>query len=585
MIKNNGIFVLLFLLTTNHSYRSGSGPAFRPTRDSVPAVLTPTSETAAPTIGFFLDSWAPKQFIRPATQPAPAPDAPAAATAPAAPAAASTLTIFADSVITRIPPVEFGHNANTWMGTMTTQLMLMLHLHNLRPHVIRWPAGSGSDAYFWNCGPGGLPADVPAQLVNKDGKKESQQWFYGKPHDGYSASLDDYYSLLKETGNEGLITVNYGYARYSTAPDPVAAAAHLAADWVRYDHGRTRYWEVGNENFGTWECGYRIDTGANKDGQPRILSGELYGKHFCVIADSMRKAAAETGATIYIGAVTVEAPPHTWDMPITRDWNKGMLRAIHGQADYYVVHNYFTPYNKNSTAGEILHEAATVPGQMMSYVVQCLGENGAAIKPVAMDEWNMFATGSRQQVSNTSGLFAVLVMGEALRSKFGLCARWDLYNGWADGNDHGLFSAGDEPGVMRWSPRPSFFYLYYMQRFLGDRLLNSRSAGDTSLRAYASSFSSGEIGTAIVNTSGKPAALAIDIRHFTPGSHFYWYSLTGEGNDEFPRKVLVNGRTATTAAGGPVDYATLPAYTAPTNGGINITVPARGAVFLVVEKK
>ena len=566
MIKNSCILALLFLLTHDHPHPSNR-------------------ETAAPTIGFFLDSWEPKQFIRPATQPAPQPDAPASgSTASTAAKAASALTIFADSVITRIPPVEFGHNANTWMGPMTTQLMLMLHLRNLRPHVIRWPAGSGSDAYFWNASPGGLPADVPAQLVNKDGKKEAPQWFYGKPRDR-SASLDDYYALLKATGNEGLITVNYGYARYSTAADPVAAAAHLAADWVRYDQGRTRYWEVGNENFGTWEWGYRIDTGANKDGQPKILSGELYGKHFCVIADSMRKAAAETGAVIYIGAVTVEAPPHPWDMPVTRDWNNGMIKATHGQADYYIVHNYFTPYNKNSTAGEILQEAATVPGRMMNYVIQSLGDNGAAIKPVAMDEWNMFATGSKQQVSNISGLFAVLVMGEALHNKFGLCARWDLYNGWAGGNDHGLFSAGDEPGVMKWSPRPSFYYLYYMQRFLGDRLLNTRSAGDTSLRAYASSFSSGEIGAAVVNTSEKSATLSIDIRHFTPGSRYYWYSLTGEGSDEFPRKVVVNGRTTTAAAGGPVDYATLPAYTASTSRGINVSVPARGAVFLVVEKK
>ncbi|MDV3197476.1 MAG: hypothetical protein Q8884_02725 [Sweet potato little leaf phytoplasma] len=35
--------------------------------------------------------------------------------------------------------------------------------------------------------------------------------------------------------------MNYAYARYSTAADPVAAAAHLAAEWVRHDNGRTKY--------------------------------------------------------------------------------------------------------------------------------------------------------------------------------------------------------------------------------------------------------------------------------------------------------------------------------------------------------
>jgi len=542
---------------------------------------------AAPTIGFFLDSWKEKSFITPPTQPAP----PSIQLATAATTKNTPiLTIDADSVVTLIPPGEFGHNIDTWMGSMANPLFL-LHLNNLQPHVIRWPAGSGSDAYFWNSGPDNLPADVPAQVVDKDGKKQAPGWFYGRPKNGF-ASIDDYYALLKHTGNEGLITVNYGYARYGTSADPVAAAAHLAADWVRYDSGRTRYWEIGNENNGTWEYGYRIDSAESRSGQPNLLTGALYGKHFRVFADSMRKAAAEVGARIYIGAVTVEGPPHPWDFPVTRTWNAGMMPATRDCADYYVVHNYFTPYKTNSSAAEILRAAATIPGEQMRYVTQQLHENGVPIKPVAMDEWNMFATGSRQQVSNASGLFSVIILGEALRSKYGLAARWDLVNGWDNGNDHGLFSAGDEPGVMRFTPRPSFYYLYYMQRFMGDRLLNSSVTGDTTLKTYASAFSSGEIGAALVNPGTTPVTLKLDIRHFHPGKNFLWYTLNGDTTataaptsaDEFSRKVMVNGLTTRTAAGGPPDYARIPAYTAPTAHGISITIPARGAVFLVVEK-
>src|SRR5882672_8370841 len=36
----------------------------------------------------------------------------------------------------------------------------------------------------------------------------------------------------------GIITVNYGYARYGKGPSPVQTAAHLAAQWVRYDQGK-----------------------------------------------------------------------------------------------------------------------------------------------------------------------------------------------------------------------------------------------------------------------------------------------------------------------------------------------------------
>ncbi|MEI9958909.1 MAG: hypothetical protein WDM90_21935 [Ferruginibacter sp.] len=38
--------------------------------------------------------------------------------------------------------------------------------------------------------------------------------------------------MLSQTNSTGIITVNYGYARYGTSANPVAAAAHLAADWV-----------------------------------------------------------------------------------------------------------------------------------------------------------------------------------------------------------------------------------------------------------------------------------------------------------------------------------------------------------------
>ena len=275
-----------------------------------------------------------------------------------------------------------------------------------------------------------------------------------------------------------------------------------------------------------------------------------------------------------------------------RNWNSGMMKSIHDQADYYVVHSYFTPYNQNTSAHDILDYAAVTPGHIMDYVQQSLHDNGAAIKPIALDEWNMFAEGSHQQVSNISGLFGVIVLGEAMRNKFGLAARWDLYNGWNSGNDHGLFSAGDEPGIARWSPRPSFYYLYYLQRTIGDQLLQSHVKGDTTIHAYASRFSSGELSAAIVNSDTVAKTITIEPKHLEQPPHsrgsgpmYYWYSLQG-GNDngEFSARVFVNGKGPDLAAGGPADYTTLKANAAAVSGGIRLTVPARGAVFVVIGK-
>ncbi len=469
---------------------------------------------------------------------------------------------------------------------MITEPVFMQHLRDLRPNVIRWPAGSGSDGYWWDRAPGDLPADVPRMLLDQNGKKKIANYFWGRPTGRQSASVDAYYEMRRETGNEGLITVNYGYARYGTGPHPAETAAHYAAEWVRYDHGRTRYWEVGNENYGFWEWGFRIDTTQNKDGQPKFLTGQLYAKHFKIFADSMRQAAAELGVKIYIGAVTAEGEAMKWDWPTRRNWNREMMKELNGAADYYVVHNYFTAYKKNISAAEILHDADSVPAAQMKFVTESLAAVGAPVRPIAMDEWNMFAAGSMQQVSNISGLFADIVIGETLTSKYGLACRWDMLNAWEGGNDHGLFSAGDEPGVARWSPRPSFYYLYYLFKMQGDRLVATVS-GDTSIiRAYGTTWSSGAVNVTLVNVSPEAKTVRVNGKGYTPGKRFYWYSLEGgDDNGEFSRRVFVNGEGPKAAAGGPDDYATLPAWSASTAGGVVVKVPGHGAVCLTIEKK
>ena len=584
------LFLVGFVLVAPSSIRSDDR---QEEAGAVSSGIYHNDPPVAATIGFFLDDWLPKTFIMPASQEAPTAAATAAGTSTSGHFAegrgsgvTDTITVDASAVITRIPRSVFGHNANTWMTAMITEPAFMTHITQLHPHIIRWPAGSGSDVYFWNCSPGELPADAPPMLMDKNGNKKRPGYFFGKTTGVRSASLDEYYMMLQETGNEGLFTVNYGYARYGTSANPVATAAHLAADWVRYDHGRTRYWEIGNENFGDWEAGYRIDTTTNRDGQPAVLTGSLYARHFKIFADSMRKAAAELGVTIYIGAVTAEAEPMFYDTRCRKNWNTEMIKELHDQADFYVVHNYFTPYKKNSDATEILYDAATIPTRMMKYVTQSLAVNGATIKPIAMDEWNMFATGSEQQVSNISGVFAVIVMGETLSNRFGMAARWDLLNGWGGGNDHGLFSAGDEPGIAKWTARPSFYYLYFLQEMLGDRLVKVSVQGDTSLRAYASTFSSGELNITLANVSATERVAVIDMQHFAAGRRYYWYTLQGgDDNGEFSRKVFVNGHAPASAAGGPDDYAGIPAWSAAADKGIYVTVPAHSAVCLTIDKQ
>ena len=527
------------------------------------------------TIGFFLDNWAPKNYTVPSY----------IDTSKPAPAANIFVTIDASKIITKVPSSVFGHNANIWMTQLVTEAPLMTHITNLKPNVIRFPGGSISDVFFWNAQPNQPPADAPANLLDANGVSSAAGYWFGKNNDWWTLSVDNYYNMLQQTGNQGMITVNYGYARYGTGTNPVAQAAHLAADWVRYDNGRTKYWEIGNECNGTWEAGYRINTATNQDGQPNIVTGALYGQHVKVFIDSMKKAAQEINKTIYIGIYLLEKQPEGWQTPTDQSWNTGVLNQSANKADYYVIHSYYTPYQQNSGADLILSTASEVTTAMINYYKQSLTNAGSTIKPIALNEWNITSQGSMQQVSFVNGIHSAILLGESLKNKYGMTARWDLANGWSNGNDHGLFNNGDEPGVVKWNPRPSFYYMYYFQKMLGDRLLTSSVTGNNVL-SYASSFSSGEKGIILVNKGNASQIALVSLENATPGQRFYWYLLTGgTDNGEFSRKVFVNGRGPAEPSGGPsADYSILKPYSAMTSGGIKVSLPPRSVAYLVIDK-
>lgn len=554
-----------------------NNPPDPPNPPDTTVVINPAIDPPlANTIGFFMDDWQPRNFTKPAFIDTSIPST-----------AAYTVTVDRSSIITKVPRSLFGNNSNLWMTQIVTEASLMTSITNLHPHIIRFPGGSISDVFFWNAQPNTPPADAPDQFVNANGTSSPAGFWYGKNTASWTFSVDNYYHLLQQTGNKGLITINYGYARYGKSANPVAAAAHLAADWVRYDNGRTQYWEIGNENFGDWEAGYRIKLSDNQDGQPEFVTGQLYGQHFKVFADSMKKAAQEIGKTIYIGAVMVEAATQSWETSTRKNWNTGMLPEVNGKADFYVLHSYFTPFNTNSNAADILQSALTELPKMMNFAKQTWQANGAAAKPVALDEWNIFATGSKQQVSHVNGMHAVLVLGELLKGNYGLAARWDLANAWDNGNDHGMFNNGDEPdGVPKWNPRPPFYHMYFFQKFLGDRAVASNVTGTTDIETIASSFSSGEVGVTITNKGLSTRSVEIKVQNFRKGARFYWYTLSGgTDNGEFSRKVFVNGKSSVYASGGPANFTTLSAYSASTANGIRVTIPPRSVICLAIDKQ
>lgn len=538
-------------------------------------IVPPVDPEIPKTTGFFLDTWSPKNF-----------DLPLSFTEAVAPTATtSTVTVDYAKVITKIPTSIYGNNANLWSGKMVTDATLVKDITNLKPNIIRFPGGSISDVYFWNAA--ATPLSAPASLIKADGTVEPSNFWFGLNDADWTISLNNYYELLQSTNSKGIITVNYGYARYGTGANPVQDAAKLAADWVTHDNGRTQYWEIGNEVYADWEASYRINTANNKDGQPELLNGGLYAQHFKVIAQAMRTAAAAVGNTnIKIGAVMVEGAPASYLPECHKTWNAKMLQAIGESADYYVIHNYYTNYNSNSNAAEILETPKVKTAEMMAFVKAELSANTKELKPLALDEWNIFAVGSKQPVSHINGMHGVLLLGEILKNNIGLAARWDFANGWANGDDHGMFSNGDEPNIPKGTPRPAFYHMYYFQKYMGDRLIEAVKDAAGDYEVYASSFTNGKVGLTFVNKAASAINVKVNLKNFAKGDRMYCYTLTGDtDNDEFSRKVIVNGSGPSLSAGGPSNYESIKPFSAVTSGGTNVALPARSSVFVIIDNQ
>ncbi len=527
--------------------------------------VTPIVQAQSSHPGFFNDNWVPKTIevtafdtVEPVTQPA-----------------TVTVTVDADSVLSKVSKYVYGQNAGVWGGKLNQYDQVVKDLSELDPHIIRWPGGNLSNDYFWNAtSKATCPGDLPPDFTYSDN-------FYGANKDSWTMPLDAYYDLLKKTNSTGMITVNYAYARYSTSEDPVLTAAKYAADWVRYDNGRTRYWEIGNENFGNWETGYTIDQSLNKDGQPKTISGDLYGKHCRVFIEEMRKAAKEVGNDIKIGVVAMDQPV-TWDA-VQQNWNAGMMKQVGDMADFIIVHSYHTPYDQNSGISTILN-SYTASADIKTYIDNGMKAAGKDPLPMALTEWNIFATGSGQGVSYINGMHASLVLGELIKEQYGQGSRWDLVNGWNNGDNHGLLADG-EPGIPRYTPRAPFFYMYYFQKYFGDRMVYSSVSGSTDVVSFASDFSSGQSGVVLINKGSSSQVVSVKMKDFKPGSHYYYYLLTGgTDNGDFSPKVYVNGKTGDLSIGGPADYATMMPYGDTIQGDIMLTMPGYSVINLLVEQ-
>lgn len=493
------------------------------------------------------------------------------------------VTTNAADTLGKISKYIFGNSVAVWLGQNVNNPTIVKYLNLLSPTLIRFPGGSWSDYYFWNGNPGDLPDSIPdGTTYNYTTGSYKKIMFYPQYGQNQALTPDGYYDLRSKTGAQGLITINYAYARYGQSEHPVQQAAHLAADWVRYDNGRTKFWEIGNEDSAPWEAGWLIDISQNKDNQPPLISGDLYGKQFKVFADSMRTAAAELGDTIYIGGIVIENSSTYWIFA-AKTWNQEFFSQVGDSADFYVIHDYFGSGSK-TLKGQV-DNGRTELNSDISFVRQNIANYNAANKPIALTEWNLDTQNglTSAEASSANGMQAVSLFSEMAKHNIGMSCRWLIANWETDG----MFYYGNNSGIPLWNPRPAFFYIYYLQKFTGDQSITTNvNPGQTysDILIYASMFSNGNQGIILVNKGSTDQVVQLYPQNYGYGSRYYVYNLTGGDNTEFSQTVLVNDIGPNTPEWGPIDsLQNIKAYAFPSGDKILVNSPAKSVQFIMLE--
>ena len=273
------------------------------------------------------------------------------------------------------------------------------------PAFVRWPGGNVAQDYHWQWGVG--PRDERTTWINLSWKNEPEPSDFG---------TDEFIQFCRHLNAEPSITVNV---------EGRGATVEEAAAWVEYCNGQpstkygamraanghrepynVRYWEIGNEIWGSWVRGHS--------------DAETYGRNFNRYSEAMRAV----DPTIKLIAVGDN------DM----NWNRTVLRLAGARMDYLAIHHY---YGRNEMKNDALNLMARPLFYERFYkeVAQLIRDvvPGREIR-LAINEWGLDLPAPRQY-SMESALYGARLMNVFERSGdlVAMSAVSDLVNGWPGG--------------------------------------------------------------------------------------------------------------------------------------------------------
>ena len=449
-------------------------------------------------------------------------------------------------VIAPVLATQIGVNANF---RSKNSLVNRSHLYE-HFGAFRYPAGSGSDMYFWD-------GNIPSYLSGYSG---SSTHFLDQQH----------FTQFKQAAQgEASIVVNYAYARLGqtsqgTRDARVSQAAAYAAGFVNQMNNvlqaDCKYWEIGNENYGPWENGYYVNG--------IVLTGKEYGEDFRVFVDSMKTV----DPNIKIGA----------NLSTTKcDWMKTVLPEIEDKADYLIAHHYNgnieTVQGIKDAIKDVVDDVIRIGLYVEEYTSKSFG-----YFPQNITEFN---SSGYQTTTMSNAMYLTNLIASMMEHRVNLATIW--VNEWSMNSNyetHGILSKND-PYQANYTARPSYTPFYYLPIYFGSSIVECNVSGDDDILAHASVFDSGETGIILTNPTANSKEVQLDWGQNTNYDTAFWYEIYGDDINQGTTKFYINGQTSTTTGGGPVDLdAVMPYRSSYQSANNTFTLRPYSVNFIVAGK-
>ena len=400
-------------------------------------------------------------------------------------------------------------------------------LEELHTPFLRFPGGSTSDVYHWQ--------------TNTDDAGNTP----------FATDFDSFADVALGLGSQAVITVNYG-----------TGTPEEAADWVRYSNVEQiygfKYWEIGNECYGSWEADkqavpheaytYAIRTAAYfkamKAADPSIKIG--------VVAQASEDGDSN-GYTSHPATNRRTGAAHTGWTPVVLT----TLRDLGVTPDFLIYHRYDQAPGKEDDA-KLLQSSLTWPkdaAALRQLLSDYLGAAGAGVELIVTEDNQVYSDPGKQSVSVVNALFMADSTANVMQTEFNGLVWWDFHNGqlttnnnsaslygWRQYGDYGI----ESPDHDRY---PTFYTAKLLSLFArgGDTVI-AASSDSKLLSAYAVRRTDGSLAVLVINKSPTQTLEAkISVGGFLPGpsAKVYSYGIaqdsasrTGSGSPDIAQSEL-----------------------------------------------